>query len=149
MGRRQMGGYTLLELLLVLVVMGLLTAYAFLRFGPALAHTRVRDAANVLASDFQYAQMLAVRQREPIVITFDGAGFTYTIADRGGSAYRSRAFGPTTDYHLDELTASPTTVQLYPNGIAGANATVVVGLNGYRRQVTLSRAGQVRVENAP
>lgn len=146
---RRRTGYTLLELLVILVILALLTAYAFLRFGPALAHARVRDAANVLASDLQYAEMLAVRQRTPIVVTVDGVGFQYTIADRSGVVYRSRAFGATSDYHLDELTATPTTVELYPNGIAGANATIVVGLGGYRREVALSRAGQVRIDDAP
>ncbi len=146
-GRR--AGYTLLEVLVVVVVMGLLAAYGFMRFGPALAHARVRDAANVLASDLQYAEMLAVKQQEPIVVTVDGTGFQYTIADRAGVIYRTRSLGPTSDYHLDELSASPTAVELYPNGIASANTAVTLGIQGYRREVTLSRAGQVRVDNAP
>lgn len=146
-GRR--AGYTLLEVLIVVVVMALLAAYGFMRFGPALSHARVRDAANVLASDLEYAEMLAVKQQEPIVVTVDGTGFQYTIADRAGVVYRTRAVGKTSDYHLDELSASPTTVELYPNGIANANAAVTLGIQGFRREVTLSRAGQVRVQNAP
>jgi len=142
-------GYTLLEVLIVVVVMALLAAYAFMRFGPALTHSRVRDAANVLASDLQYAEMLAVKQQEPIVVTVDGTGFQYTIADRAGVVYRTRALGTTSDYHLDELSASPSSVELYPNGVASANAAVTLGIQGYRREVTLSRAGQVRVQNAP
>lgn len=142
-------GYTLLEVLVVVVVMALLAAYGFVRFGPALAHSRVRDAANVLASDLQYAEMLAVKEQEPIIVTVDGTGFRYTIADRAGVVYRTRALGTTSDYRLDELSASPSTVELYPNGIASANAAVILGIQGYRREVTLSRAGQVRVQNAP
>jgi hypothetical protein len=36
-------------------------------------------------------------------------------------------------------------VEVFPNGVATQGITVTLGLNGYTRQVRLSRAGTVRV----
>lgn len=149
MSRRGEAGYTLVEMLMVLVMMALLAGYAFVRFGPALEHSNVRGAANVLASDVQYAQMLAVRERKPIVVSVNTSAMTYTVSDRGGTVYRSRAFGPTDDFPLDELRAVPASVELFPSGVANASATIVLGRGGYEREVSVTRAGQVRVSDVP
>lgn len=147
--RRVEAGYTLLEMMTVLVMMAVLAAFAFVRFGPALAHSNVRAAANVLASDLQYAQMLAVRERKPIIVSVDASAMQYTITDRSGTVYRTRTFGPTSDFKIDEITAVPASVQLFPSGVADATATIVLGQGGYQRQVSVTRAGQVRVGDAP
>ena len=50
---RRAGGYTLIELIITIVVMGILTTVGYLRVAPALVHARVQRAATVVATDLQ------------------------------------------------------------------------------------------------
>ncbi len=113
-------GYTLIEMVLVMVIAGLLMAVGIVRLAPALEHGNVRAAANVVAGDLQYAQILAVRYRKPISVVVASSTKQYLIRDRDDATnvYRTRLLGPDTDFGLDELTSSPTSVELFPNGIA-------------------------------
>jgi prepilin-type N-terminal cleavage/methylation domain-containing protein len=145
MGRRR-AGYSIIELLYVILLMGIIVAMAYYRLAPALNHARVQRAATVVATDLQYAQMLAVRQRQPVVVIADGALKGYIIRLRDTAVtFRNRFFGSDADYLLDSVSVSPSTVVLFPNGVAEAPITFVLGLNGYTRQVRMTRAGQVRI----
>ena len=64
----RIGGYTLIEMVLVIAIAGILTGFGVVRLAPALEHANVRAAANVVAGDLQYAQILAVRYRKPIAV---------------------------------------------------------------------------------
>lgn len=146
---RRSGGYTVIELLLVMIIMGVLAGITYARMGPTLERARVRGAASVLAGDLQYAQVLAARQRGPVVIAVNAGALTYQIADRAGTVFRTRDFGAAGEYALTELTASPASLEVFPNSMAPQGATYTVGVGGFRQQVTYSRAGQVRVAILP
>lgn len=131
---------------IVIVVASLLFALVVWRWGPALERARVRQAVAAVSSDLQYAQMLAARRREPVVIIVNPSLRLILIRSRGGTILRQRFVGPSTEYGLDTLMASPTsTVEVFPNGVATSTMTVRVATPGYGREVRLSRAGQIRV----
>lgn len=147
---RRDSGYTVIEMLMVMIVISVLAAVAYTRAGPALERARVRGAASLLATDLQYAQTLAAQHRVPMVISVDVTGKAYQIATRGGgTVYRARDFGSGSEYALGEFSAAPVSVEVFPNSVVAQSATYTVGLNGYRRQVTFSRAGQIRVATIP
>lgn len=132
---------------MVLVVTGILLAMALPRLHPVLEHGKVNAAASVLAVDLQYAQMLAARQRRPVVVIVDPSTRQYLIRDRpaGGTIFRTRLLGQDTQYSLDELNSTVSGIEIFPTGITRSLTTLTVGLGGYRRQVLLTRAGQIRV----
>lgn len=139
-------GFTMLEMVFALVIFGVLLSIAWLRIGPALSQTRVRSAATVVATDLQYAQMLAVRQRRPVAVIVDNSVKSYIIRLRDTSlTFRNRYFGQDSEYLLDSLSASPPSVVLFPSGVAAATTTFTVKRGGFARHVRLSRAGQVRI----
>jgi prepilin-type N-terminal cleavage/methylation domain-containing protein len=143
---RDRSGYTLLELLLVMVIMAILAAITYVRIAPALERARVRGAASVLATDLQYAQVQAARYRTPMQVVVDVGQKKYLITDLAETTiYRERDFGDDGQYSLDSFTASPVRIYVFPNAIVDQSALYTVGLNGYQRQVSFSRAGQVRV----
>jgi len=146
---RSRRGYTVIEMLLVMIIIGVIAGITYMRMAPTIGRARVRGAASVLAGDLQYAQVMAARLRTPIVVSVNSGTFSYDIQDRAGTVYRARDFGTASDYALSELTASPTSLEVFPNAIAAQNATYTVGANGYRRRVTFSRAGQIRVTTLP
>lgn len=143
---RRPGGFTLIELLITIVVAGILTTLGYLRLAPALVHARVQRAATVVATDLQYAQLLAVRQRQPVAVIVDDALKGYIIRLRDTAVtFRRRYFGADADFGLDSLGASPATVVLYPSGVTTGTITVGLGLNGYTRRVKMTRSGQIRI----
>lgn len=144
---RRRSGFTILELIVVVTLVGLLSSLAIWRLAPALSRAKVRRAASVMAADLQYAQMIAARQRQPVVVLVNTSLKMYLVRDRAGTTvYRERFLGPDTDYDVQSLTASPSaTVELFPNGVATQTTTFTMDLNGYQRQVKLTRAGQVRI----
>ena len=144
----RIGGYTLIEMVLVIVIAGIVTSFGVVRLAPALEHANVRAAANVVAGDLQYAQILAVRYRKPIAVIVASSTKQYLIRDRADPSivYRTRLLGPDTDFGLDELTFSPSTsVELFPNGLARETVVMTLGLHGFQRNVRLTRAGQIRI----
>ena len=141
-------GYSLIEMATVLLVGGVLSAVAITRLSPVAGHAKVRGAANVVAGDLQYAQMLAARHRRPIAVIVASATQQYLIRDRDDptNVYRTRVLGLGSGFDLDELTAAPSSsVEFYPNGLARATTTLTLGLHGFQRQVRLTRAGQIRI----
>ncbi len=143
---RVRAGYSLIEMVITIVVFGILVSVAWVRMGPALTSARVRNAATVIATDLQYAQMLAVRQHRPVAVIVDNSLKSYIIRLRDTSVtFRNRFFGQDTEFLLDSLSATPTSVVLYPNGVTAATTTFTVSQGGYTRHVRLTRAGQVRI----
>jgi prepilin-type N-terminal cleavage/methylation domain-containing protein len=146
---RRSDGYTIIELLLVMIIIGVIAGITYVRMAPTLERARVRGAANILSGDLQYAQVMAARQRLPVVIAIDAVALTYQIADRAGTVFRTRNFGAAGEFPLTELTATPASLEVFPNGVAAQGATYTIGAGAYRRQITLSRAGQIRVTILP
>lgn len=142
---RSRWGYTVIELLIVMIIITVIAGITFVRMAPALERGRVRGAASVLAGDLQYAQVLAARYRKPIRVSVAASELYYQIRDRAGTVYRTRVFGPESEFNLSSFTPSPVHLEIFPNAVAAQSATYTLDLNGYQRQVTFSRAGQIRV----
>ena len=78
------------------------------------------------------------------------SGYLKTITvDKGdrvtsGAVLSTLWLGPDT-YQLDSIAFSASPVDLFPNGFTSSALTVTLWARGYSRQVTMSRAGWVRV----
>jgi type II secretion system protein H len=139
-------GFTLIEIAIVLAVMAILSAAAFWRMGPGIQRAKVNRSASTLAADLQYAQMIAARQRRPVVLITSEAVKSYMIRDATtATIYRERYLGQDTDFGLDSLLATPTAVEIFPNGVVRNTATFVVALSEHSRNVRITRAGQIRI----
>ncbi len=150
-GRRsRRAGFSIIELVIALSLVGLLVAVAVFRATPQLERSAVQRAANVLVSDLQYAQLQAVRQRTPIVLLIDGTLKGYLIRERNTpTVHRERFLGPTTEFRLDVLSADTGDLEFFPNGVAREGAVITLRRGDYERQVRLTRSGQVRIQNGP
>jgi prepilin-type N-terminal cleavage/methylation domain-containing protein len=81
--RRPAGGFTLVELVMVLVVVGALAAFALPRMTDLTAW-RLRAFADELAAQSMAMQRLALAQRRPVVATVQPSGVSFAYV-AGGS----------------------------------------------------------------
>jgi type II secretion system protein H len=139
-------GFSMMEMLVVIVILGVLSAMV----GPAMSrvvrHNRVNRSATLIAADLQNAFAVAARQREPVRIQADAATRSYQFVDRKtGAVLRIRTFyGDTSEYRLTRLTFTPTTIDVFPSGVSSAALVVDLANGDYTRQVTASTAGFIR-----
>ena len=140
-------GYSLVEMMAVMVVAMILITMAFRLLGPGLIRGKVNSAANLVASDLQYAQVMAVRSRHPVAIIVNTSLRQYLIRDRDDATivFRTRNLGEDSAYDIETLSASPTTNEVFPNGIARTSMEFTLTIQDYSRTVRFTRAGQVRV----
>ena len=144
---RSRSGVTLIEALIAIAILAILVgmlAPAVLR---QITHARVNDAAQAIASDLESALSLAGRQRRPVRVTVDPAQRALLTSDRStGQMITRRAYGPASDYKIETLILSPASIDILPHGVATSAATITVGTGDYSRQVTVTRAGLVRLQ---
>jgi Tfp pilus assembly protein FimT len=138
---------TVVELLLVIALIAILSLVAFPRVSQVMIRAQAINAVSVLANDLEYSVSLARRTRKPVRIACDCPNGIYTVSDRssGTVVFRRRIGGTSGGLGLTSLTLSPSTVDLFPSGVASAPLTVTVAAAGASRQVVMSSAGFVRV----
>jgi type II secretion system protein H len=146
MTRMKPAGYTMVEILFVMLIMGVLAGFGYLRLGPAFERSKVRGAANVIATDIQLTQMLAVRHRQPVTFTVE-ADRTIRITDRADSVYVTRDLGGS-DFGLETLEATAS-IEFFPSGVASGGTEITLSRGNTARKVTVTRTGQIRIENVP
>lgn len=73
-------GFTLVEMVIVLVVGALLVGMAVPAFYGMMARMRLEGAFNELAGDLQYARAEALRRRETVAIQVHADGSGYAVA---------------------------------------------------------------------
>jgi type II secretion system protein H len=139
-------GFTLLELMIVVTIIGIMTGVAAPRMHSMIEHQQVDRSAQVVASDVRTAFTSAARGRVPVRLTIAAPSPRYTITNRATGDTIVQRDLRTGDLRVAALTATVGTLDVFPNGIAGTGMTLVVGdPMGYSRRVTVSRVGYVRV----
>lgn len=140
------GGFSLVELLIVILVFSVMAGAVAPTVSRVVTHARVNQAAMVVGHDLAVATSAAARQRKPVRVAVGGDRRSFTVSERAsGALLQARDLGRDSEYGLDSVSFSVTPVDLFPNGFTSSALTVTVWARGYSRQVTMSRAGWVRV----
>jgi len=135
-------------MLMVVVLLGILSAIVFPRVSRFTIRAKVRETASVVAGDLEHAVSLAARLRRPVTLSWSGT--EYVVRDRATSPADSvrlrRNLRMTSDQGVRQVQFTPATVVIYPNGLVSTSVAVAVTSDGFTRTVTLSPSGMVRVQ---
>jgi prepilin-type N-terminal cleavage/methylation domain-containing protein len=147
-------GFTLQEMLIVIVLVGIISAIALPRMGndPVLLSTQV----DQLAGDIRYVQALAMTQAQRYRINLTATGYTFTLADAGGTAVIHPLTGSAAPINWNSGTAIALPPTNLPNNLVAfdgrgvpytdnlattalaATATIVLSRGPANQQITIS-----------
>ena len=142
--RLSRSAFSLVEVLVALTIVGVVAGLSIPRLSKLSNQSRVQRAAQGLTMELQQAFAIAGRNRAPVVIRWSGTPGELRITNRSGSmTYRRTG---TTGYGISgtEVSVTPATLTVFPNGLANDSLVVVVSKRGYSRTVRISRSGMVR-----
>lgn len=144
---RRRKGFSLLELMIVLIIAGIVGTVAVPAFSRSLAQNRAQKAASVLAADLQLAHSMAGRRRAPVRISMDKTARRLRIRNFSGTdtVYSQRWFTSDSEYPVTGITGDTGTVVM-PNGLLTTPVQFDLSAGTATRQVLMSRIGQVRVK---
>jgi len=139
------GGFSLVELLVCICVMGFLTSMAAPYLGAVLQNYQAQAAARQLVTDLQLARMKAVAQKTNYSVTFDSANKRYTVSmgvtpvfTRNLSDY-SQSLTLTDNFTNDKVTFTPV-------GQASQAGTTTLTASGSTTRVAVTPVGGVYVQ---
>ncbi len=146
-------GFTLMELILVMVVMGILAAIAIPTFMGLLPGMRLNGAARQIMGDLMDARMEAVKQNNPFKVFVlndheykildddDGDG----IDDSGTETSRTIDIQGNYSDMTISYTGSPPTIAFSPKGTATDLGTITVQNGSGLKSVSVSVAGRIKI----
>jgi prepilin-type N-terminal cleavage/methylation domain-containing protein len=136
-------GFTLVEVALVVVVMGLMLAIATPRFTAMRNGLTLDAAAYQVAGDLRRAQVEAIKQNKTIQVVKTGTS-TYSIQsiNPGVTVIYARSLEPGVQFDAAAMTVS------FPSfgPPIGGGATFTVGYGGRTKTVTVGANGLVSVQ---
>ena len=107
-------GFTLLEFLVVIAILGVLVSLASPYFSDMMQRQKIRSALNEWKNSFYFAQREAMRLKEPVRLCASNDGVTcataqgmqfnrgWVVLDRKGAVLQDNAFNdPTINIHLN------------------------------------------------
>ena len=142
-------GFTLVELAIVLVIIGVTTAVSVPRIGRLVANERARRATAEISTFFEYAFSVARRSSKPLTVQYVAATGVLKLTDRAtGNPIRQMPLKANSEYQFQDVGFTPSgAVVVYPNGMSSSAMALTVGMSsGISTTITASRVGQVRTQ---
>jgi prepilin-type N-terminal cleavage/methylation domain-containing protein len=141
-------GFTMLELMLVVVLLGIVSAMSAGRIHDLIIQQRVVRAATAVQNGLESAFALAGRNRQPVRISWSPASMQFGVTDRSGNVFYRRIGLGADAYGLESanVSVSRSPVEVYPGGLANDTLAVTLSVSGMTKRIRMTRSGLVRVQ---
>jgi len=145
---RRVRGFTAIEMIVVILLIGIMSAVAMPYIRNATLKSNVTGAINAVASLHSLARAVAIQRGRTAVLVLDGStAFAVVVLKRTGSAVVDTVGRPENLGSRFGVTLSTTqdSVIFTPRGIGtgAANVTVIAARSGYADTLTISPAGRL------
>ena len=144
-------GFSLIELMIVLAIMGILSAIAAPNFMNYMAQRRLNGAARMVMSDLMAARQKAVSINQEVKVSFvsNHAYEIWNDADSNGTVADNEGDDLVKDIHPNyyDVTLSASAAPIfYQRGTAsGTTVTVTSSRTGVSKDVTVALNGRVKI----
>jgi prepilin-type N-terminal cleavage/methylation domain-containing protein len=145
-GSRLRPGFTLIEALIVVVIIGILATFALPNMTRSMKRYRSDRALMVIKGDMENAFSLANRQGRPVQIDFDTNVLGYTVKDRATNrVFFARRFGGDSPYGARGMWVSNPSITVFPTGFASSAYWIRFDWGDTDwRWIVVRRTGQMR-----
>ncbi|ATX78955.1 Type II transport protein GspH [Mariprofundus aestuarium] len=130
-----------MEVLIVVVIIGVMSAIALPSFSSWREKQAVRGAAQTLLSHLKQARVLAIAENRSVSITFTSTSYTYD-ADLSGSCGACRSQVISYDEFSSNLSISPTTTRTFTSRGTSNSGTMTLTVGGTSRSITQNVIGR-------
>ena len=134
---------------MTLTIVGIVAAITVPKISQVNTQNKVQRAANALQTEVQQAFAIAGRNRQPVQFVWRSDSLQVRVTNRAGTTvYRKTGLGVGSGFALaaSEVTVYPTTLTIFPNGIASDTLYMKVAKSGFIRVVRVSRSGMTRLQ---
>lgn len=146
---RSVGGFSLIELLVAVTIIGIAAGISIPKIAKIQNQTKVQRATQAMSQDVQQAFAIAGRNRAPVKLTWHSGTMQLRITNMAGSTvYRRTGLGDGGGYGFSssEVSVTPSTLVVFPNGLAADTLVIQVTRSGYAKKVRVSKSGMVRLQ---
>ena len=139
------GGFTVIEMLVVVALMGIIAMLAAPRFANFVSVWRTRGAVDQLAGDLAYTRMAAVRAGRTASLRFTGATYVVTLDNDAVPFDTLRSMSFTREYPGVTLSSSATRIAFDSRGVLrnGTSQSVTVIRSGRYQTLRISSVGRI------
>lgn len=153
MNRQHCTGFTLLETMIVVAIMGILASLAVPSYQDILERNRLKQAVEALKSDLQFARAEAIKQSKDLRVTLTGTTTWCYGIDDGNTACACGTAGDCAiktvnggDFQGISLEGNTNTTFSFRRGTAAAMGSTLSSAR-YQARVVVSDVGRVRICN--
>jgi prepilin-type N-terminal cleavage/methylation domain-containing protein len=134
-------GFTLVELLICAMVLGIMGTFAAPQFGSMLRAYRLNGATKVVWGDLHKVRLMAIKENRNIRVDFAGTSYNFVRVDTG-QVVLSRNLAA--DYPGTTVRISNDTVTFGSTGTAGGGGkTIQVQSSGGTKTFTILTTGRI------
>ncbi|QEG34209.1 hypothetical protein Pr1d_14820 [Bythopirellula goksoeyrii] len=148
----QRSAFSLIEMTIVLLIIGILAGIAIPKFDTALKATRARGAANLVKSDLNYARRLAQQSSSSQSVSFDAIAESYALVgvndiDRRNQFYVVNLSDSKYDSQIDTVDfAGTSNVKFDIHGRPDNPGTIVISSGSTTETIQVNSEGQVLIQ---
>jgi prepilin-type N-terminal cleavage/methylation domain-containing protein len=144
--RSNQGGFTLPELVMVMILLTITMAIAYMSFNRMGINSDLRTAARDIASDFQIARQRAMTENATLTITFDSGNHTYTVPQPGGGTLTKALAAYSGGITIDSISILGQAVPILPRGTTQQPGIIVLrNIRNSTATININSTGRANV----